>query len=143
MASKQITILHVEDDELDIIGLRRSLRAAKIANDVVTARNGEEALDFLRGDNGRDQIQKPFVMLIDINMPRMNGIELLEEIRADTALSNTVVFILTTSDHYTDILNAYDLNIAGYLLKQELGSEFRKAVSVLDSFWQVIELPMQ
>jgi CheY-like chemotaxis protein len=138
---KPITILHVEDDEMDVLSLQRSFRKAKVANEIICAANGEEALDILRGVDGREAITEPFVMLLDINMPRMNGIELLRELRSDPDLRHTVVFVLTTSDHDSDLLSAYDMNVAGYLLKQEAGEQFVQAVAMLDSYWRIVELP--
>ena len=142
-AKKPITILHVEDDEMDVMSLQRSFRKARIANEIVNASNGEDALDILRGTNGRDMLAPPYVLLIDINMPRMNGIELLREIRADHGLRHIVAFVLTTSDHEADILTAYDQNVAGYLLKRDAGTQFLRAVSMLENFWNLVEFPVQ
>lgn len=141
--NQPLTILHVEDDDVDVMDLQRSFRKANIANRIVTAGDGEKALDIMRGDNGCEPLPRPFIMLVDINMPRMNGIELLNEVRADRALRDTVAFVLTTSDHDTDILSAYDLNVAGYLLKQDAGPQFQQAVTLLESYWHSVELPQQ
>lgn len=139
--NRPITVLHVEDDDIDVMSLQRSFRKAKIANHIITAGNGEEALDILRGANGREKLEQPFVMLVDINMPRMNGIELLREVRADSDLHSTIAFVLTTSDHDADILSAYDLNVAGYLVKKHAGAQFLQAVTMLDAYWHIVELP--
>lgn len=141
-ATRPVTVLHVEDDEMDVISLKRSFQRAKIANEIVVASHGEEALEILRGENGHNRIEPPFVMLVDVNMPRMNGIELIRAIRADATLSPSVVFVLTTSDHEKDILDAYALNVAGYLLKQDAGSQFLDAVNMLDTYWNVVEMPV-
>ena len=138
-----LTILHVEDNDVDVMFLQSSFRDANIANHIVTAGDGEQALDIMRGGNGCEPLPRPYIMLVDINMPRMNGIELLHEVRADPEFHDTVAFVLTTSDHDADILNAYDLNVAGYLLKQEAGPQFLEAVTLLETYWKTVELPHQ
>jgi len=139
--NQSVTLLHVEDDEIDVMSLKRSFGQARILNNIVSAANGEEALDVLRGSNGKAPLERPYILLIDINMPRMNGIELLQEIRADTTLHDSIAFILTTSDHEQDMLEAYDLNVAGYLIKQNAGEQFLNAVTMLEYYCDIVALP--
>src|ERR1700729_843522 len=91
-------LLHVEDDDLCLMGLNRAFRAAKIANPVSFAHDGVDALEMLRGLNGRPRLPRPFLVLLDLNMPRMDGIEFLKELRKDDDLRKTIVFIMSTSD---------------------------------------------
>ena len=139
----EVKFFVVEDDDIDAELIVRAFRKLKIANPVVRARDGLEALSMLRGDSGFEKVLPPYLMLLDINMPRMSGLELLDEIRADENLRRAVVFMLTTSDDERDILRAYENNIAGYVIKSDAASSFDDALSMLDHFWRVVELPRQ
>lgn len=141
MTTHQVTILLVEDDDAEILLLQRALRHAKIANPVVSALDGVEALEHLRGTGGRDRIARPFLILLDLNMPRMNGIELLAELRNDPELADAIVFVLTTSDSDRDRCAAYAQNVAGYILKDNVGNDFLDLIAMLDGYWRVVEFP--
>ena len=134
-------ILLVEDDEVDAEAIVRSFRKEKIANPIWIACDGLEALQFLRGEAGRTRIPSPYLILLDINMPRMNGIEFLHALRRDPELKGSIVFVLTTSNRDEDKLAAYDEQIAGYVLKQRAGENFINLVNMLDSFWRIVEFP--
>jgi CheY-like chemotaxis protein len=139
--SKSVRILLVEDDEVDVMGIKRCFRDLKIANEIVVARDGLEALDMLRGRNGVSKLAHPYVILLDLSMPRMNGFEFLQEVRRDPELQRVVVFVLTTSRADEDLLGAYSHNVAGYVVKQQAGKGFLDAVSLIDHYWRVVELP--
>ena len=113
-------ILLVEDDELDIEFIRRLFVKHGVKNTIYLASDGVEALDILRGENNKTKIQRPYIVLVDINMPRMNGLELLKEIRNDDNLKYDSVFILTTSNYEVDLKTAYSLNVTGYYLKKDI-----------------------
>ena len=134
-------LLHVEDDDLCLMGLNRAFKAAKIANPVSFAHDGIEALDMLRGTNGRPRLPRPFLILLDLNMPRMDGIEFLKELRKDEELKKSIVFIMTTSDADEDKAKAYDLGVAGYILKSNPANAFLEATALLGTYWRVIEFP--
>jgi CheY-like chemotaxis protein len=134
-----VQLLHVEDDDLCLMGLNRAFKAAKIANPVKFAHDGIEALDMLRGTNGRPRLPRPFLVLLDLNMPRMDGIEFLKELRKDEELKKTVVFIMTTSDADEDKVKAYNLGVAGYILKSNPANAFLEATALLDTYWRVVE----
>jgi CheY-like chemotaxis protein len=134
-------ILLVEDDEVDAEAIVRSFRKEKIANPIWIACDGLEALQFLRGEAGRTRIPNPYLILLDINMPRMNGLEFLYALRRDPELKSSIVFVLTTSNRDEDKLAAYDEQIAGYVLKQRAGENFINLVNMLDSFWRIVEFP--
>ena len=138
---KPVTILLVEDDEVDVMAVRRALRDLKIANPLTRACDGIQALDILRGANGQSKLQPPFIILLDLNMPRMGGIEFLENLRADPELHRSVVFVMTTSAAEDDRARAYSKNVAGYVLKHDPGRSFIEAVSMLEHYWRVIEFP--
>lgn len=138
---KPITLLLVEDDEADIMAMRRALASLRVNNPVVVAYNGLEALEHLRGENGREHVRPPCIVLLDLNMPRMGGIEFLEELRKDEALASTVVFVLTTSADDADKVSAYGHHVAGYVVKSDSGTTFMESVKMLQFYWTLMELP--
>ena len=134
---KLINILLVEDDEVDIMNVQRAFRKNKINNPLFIAHNGLEALEMLRSGN----IPKPHVILLDINMPKMNGLEFLQELRLDENLKRISIFVMTTSNEESDIINAYNLNVAGYILKPLSFEKFLNSMSTLNSYWKLCERP--
>lgn len=142
MKKTDVTFLLVEDDDIEVRALQRSFKKLKIANDIIIAHDGIEALEVLRGENGHVQPSQPFIILLDINMPRMNGLEFLQEVRKDPKLGQNVIFILTTSNDEEDKLAAYESNVAGYIVKSNAGADFMNALEMLDRYWRVVELPV-
>jgi CheY-like chemotaxis protein len=136
-----VQLLHVEDDDLCLMGLNRAFKSAKIANPVSFAHDGIDALEMLRGTNGRPRLPRPYLILLDLNMPRMDGIEFLKELRKDDELKKSIVFIMSTSDADEDKVNAYNLGVAGYLLKSNPAGAFLEATALLDTYWRVVEFP--
>jgi CheY-like chemotaxis protein len=136
---KTVQLLHVEDDDLCLMGLNRAFSAAKIANPVSFAHDGIEALDMLRGTNGRPRLSRPFLILLDLNMPRMDGIGFLKELRKDEELKKSIVFIMTTSSADEDKVKAYNLGVAGYILKSNPANAFLEATMLLNTYWRVVE----
>jgi len=136
-----VTILLVEDDKVDVMAMKRAFRDLKIANPVVTAKDGFEALQHLRGEAGLNPVPRPHLVLLDLNMPRMGGLEFLEELRNDPSLAQTLVFVMTTSSAEEDRMRAYAMNVAGYVLKHRFGQSFLEAVAMLEHYWRVIEFP--
>lgn len=136
-----VSILMVEDDEIDITIFKRCLKKEKISNPFYYVKNGEEALSVLRNQHSDIKLAKPYLVVMDINMPRMNGIECLTEIRNDPDLKDTVVFFMTTSEDEQDVLEAYNLNVAGYMIKSSLGENFLKSVQLIEKYFSAILLP--
>lgn len=134
---KPVSLLLVEDDDIDAMGVERALKRRRIVNPLVRARDGVEALELLRGG----MVQRPYLILLDLNMPRMGGIEFIGEVRNDPRLSNSVVFVLTTSKSDEDLSAAYRNHVAGYIVKSEIGDSFGSLVQMLDAYWQIVELP--
>lgn len=133
--SKTVTILLVEDDEVDVKALRWAFDKLKIANPLVVARDGVEAWEML------PNLPRPYLIITDLNMPRMNGIELLRKIRDSEEHRDSIVFALTTSNDEQDKIDAYHLNVAGYMLKTDMGTSFQRAISLIDNYWRVVEFP--
>jgi CheY-like chemotaxis protein len=134
-------LLHVEDDDLCIMGLVRAFKKVKIANPVSFAHDGIDALEMLRGTNGCVRLPRPYLILLDLNMPRMDGVELLKELRKDEDLKKSIVFIMTTSGTDEDKIKAYNLGVAGYILKTNPANAFLEATALLDTYWRVVEFP--
>lgn len=139
LKTEPVTILLVDDDAVDVMAVKRALNKLKIANPVVHAKDGIEGLEILRSP---EAISQPFIVLLDINMPRMNGIEMLAELRQDDALANVVVFILTTSHDEEDMIAAYQHHVAGYIVKKQVGDSFLNIMTMLDHYWRIVELPV-
>ncbi len=138
MQPRVLNILLVEDDEIDVMNVRRAFQRNNIANPLFVAGNGLEALAMLR--DGRVPSHNRIVLL-DLNMPKMNGIEFLRELRADPALRPMPVVVLTTSDDERDRVNAYNLNVAGYILKPVTLSSFMETMATLNKYWMLSEFP--
>ncbi len=138
---RTLNILLVEDDDGDARAVERALKKVKVANPITRARDGIEALEILRGLNGKEKLHAPYILLVDINMPRMDGLTFVKELRKDMDLSKTVVFILTTSKRDQDKKAAYDLNVAGYMIKETLGEDFKNLSELLGYYGLIVELP--
>ncbi len=142
MDYKAVNILLVEDDMVDVMNVKRAFKKNNINNPLHVAEDGVVALEMLRGENDRTKITPaPKIMLLDLNMPRMGGIELLKEIRNDKALKNISVFVMTTSNEDNDKVEAFRLNVAGYILKPLSMESFVNAVSTLHNYWMLCEYP--
>ena len=141
MQHDQVTFLLVEDDDVEVLILKRSFKELKIANPIIVAHDGIEALNILRGENGHEKIDKPYIVLLDLNMPRMNGLEFLKILRSDPELSESVVLVLTTSNDDQDKTKAFEHNVAGYIVKSNAGESFMNALAMIDLYWRVVELP--
>jgi CheY-like chemotaxis protein len=138
LSERSINILLVEDDQVDVMNVRRAFEKNKIANPLLVAEDGVEALELLRsGKVGRERR----LVLLDLNLPRMNGIEFLQALRADPELRSTSVVVLTTSNSERDKVAAYDLNVAGYLLKPVTFGNFVDLMASLNKYWTLVEMP--
>ncbi|MEO7362313.1 MAG: response regulator [Gemmatimonadaceae bacterium] len=136
--NRRLNILLVDDDEVDVMNVRRTFEKGRIMNPLFVAHDGEQALELLRGD---DFPRARRLILLDLNMPRMSGIELLKVIREDPELHATSVVVLTTSDDERDKVDAYNLNVAGYLLKPVTLGTFVEVMAALQKYWQLVEMP--
>jgi CheY-like chemotaxis protein len=136
MIQKLVNILLVEDDEVDVMNVKRAFTKNNIKNELFVAGNGVEALEMLRSDT----VPLPRIIILDINMPKMNGIEFLKVLREDESLKNISVFVMTTSNEDSDKINAYNLNVAGYILKPLSFEKFITSVATLKNFWSLCEM---
>lgn len=141
MSKPTMNILLVEDDDVAAEAVIRSIKKNSLNFPVTIAVDGIDALQILRDELPERKIQRPFLVLLDLNMPRMNGFEFLQEVRSDDKLRDIVVFVLTTSDADSDRSRAYHENIAGYMVKSAVGPQFAKLTSLLDSYSSSVNLP--
>jgi CheY-like chemotaxis protein len=140
-ARQQLNILLVEDDDVDVMSVRRAFVARKVGHALTVARDGREALAILRAEEGRPAWRAPYVILLDLNLPLMNGLEFLAELRRDGEHQRAVVFVLTTSEADRDRRAAYDQHVAGYVVKSTLGHDFGPMVDLLNAYLRVVSLP--
>ena len=131
-------ILLVEDDEVDVMNVKRAFEKNKILNPLYVASNGLEALNMLR-EGKVPQARR--LVLLDLNMPGMGGIEFLRELRADPKLRPTPVVVLTTSGDEKDRIDAYDFHVAGYLRKPVEFPNFMELTAALNKYWTLVEMP--
>lgn len=137
-ATRCLNILLVDDDAVDVMNVQRAFQKAHISNPLFVAHDGIEALARLRGNDFPCERR---LVLLDLNMPRMNGIEFLRELRRDPALHGLPVVVLTTSDDERDKVDAYHLNVAGYLLKPVTFASFVEIMATLNKYWMLVEMP--
>ena len=130
-------ILLVEDDAVDAMTVERAARDLKIANDLITVTNGEEALSYLQDPDN----QLPCIILLDLNMPRMSGTEFLRITKNDDDLKCIPVVILTTSKEEEDKVESFNLGVAGYIVKPADYIQFMEAVRTIDLYWTLSEIP--
>ena len=136
MKSKR-SILLAEDDRVDVMTIERALKEIKVTNRLDVVKNGEEALAFLR----KSENEKPCVILLDLNMPRMNGIEFLRVLKADASLKMIPVVVLTTSKEMLDKSESFKLGVAGYMIKPVDYKQFVEVIRAIDLYWTLSEMP--
>ena len=141
MDKKSVHVVLIDDDEVDVEAVVRSFRLHGLYNQITTFRNGAEAIQAMRGRFGRELTEKPFLVLLDLNMPMMNGIEFLDALRDDPHLRRAIVFALTTSDTDEDKRAAYERHVAGYLVKSHLGVSYGSLTQMLANYWSIVEFP--
>lgn len=138
-AYKDITIFLVDDDDIDFMAVQRSMKQLGLINPLMRAKDGVEALEMLADK----RVKAPYLVLLDLNMPRMNGIEFLERLRSNGELALSVVFVLTTSAADEDKFAAYSHHVAGYVVKSSLQKGFINLFDMLEHYCEVVELPYQ
>lgn len=136
-----VHVLLVEDDDVAAAHMERSFKKSGIQNPLLRASDGVDALEILRGENGKEKLPSPFMIFLDLRMPRMDGLEFLAEIRSDPKLESSVVFVLTTSPHEEDRTAAYKQHIAGYIQKTRVGRDCDALVDMLHNYWATVDLP--
>jgi CheY-like chemotaxis protein len=133
-----ITLFLIEDDDIDAMSIQREFKRRHISSPIIRAKDGVEAFELL----ALGKVRRPFVILLDLQMPRMNGLEFLTTLRKDSDYKNSVVFVLTTSQDEKDIFNSYQSNIAGYFIKDEIDDGLISIVDIFDAYRKVVYLPV-
>jgi CheY-like chemotaxis protein len=139
--SSTIHFLLVEDDDVDVMAMERAFRRRGFRHSLTVVRDGRAALAALRGEDGRRPLPRPYIIILDLNLPVMNGLEVLRELRRDPAHRSAIVFVLTTSNADQDRRGAYDHNVAGYVLKSEVGQEPQGMADLLERYCHLVQLP--
>jgi len=137
-----VNFMVIDDDEVCIMSIERSLKELKIANPLYVAKDGIEGLEVLRGTLDDSETLPPFIITLDLNMPRMGGLEFLEEVRNDPVFRKLIIFVLTSSDAPSDIASAYEKNIAGYIVKENTTASLHKALNLLNGYANLVVLPV-
>ena len=135
-----LNILVIDDDDVSAETVSRALKKVPGKFHVISACDGRDGLEVLRGNTER-KLSRPYLILLDLNMPRMNGFEFLEQLRGDDGLRDSVVFVLTTSDADADRTRAYREQIAGYMVKSAIGPQFVRLSSLLQDYAAAVQLP--
>ena len=138
-----LNIVLIDDDEVDVMIITNAFESYGFLNPIYVASDGVEALEMLRGEGDREKIPQPYLILLDLNMPRMNGLEFLEELRGDEDLRDSIVFMLTTSEDDQDRTEAYSQYIAGYIVKSETGENFINLIKLIENLKMVIRFPQK
>ena len=132
-------VLLVEDDVVDMMTVRRAFEDLNLSNPLVHVSDGEQALEYLNDSRQA----KPCVILLDLNMPRMNGVEFMRIAKADPVLRKIPIVVLTTSKDDRDIVDSYKLSAAGYIVKPVDYQSFVEAIRTIDIYWTISELPIE
>ncbi|MBN9133416.1 MAG: two-component system response regulator [Nitrosomonadales bacterium SCN 54-20] len=130
-------ILLVEDDQVDMMRITRALKEIGVTNQIVHQENGEDALNYLRDEDS----EKPCLILLDLSMPIMNGIEFLRAVKKDEKLRRIPVVVLTTSDDQQDKLNGFNSGVAGYMGKPSDYPQFVEVIRSIDTYWTISQMP--
>ena len=137
-SAKGVTILLIEDDEVDVMGMRRAFENTRICSNLVVASDGLDALKKLRDGTS---VPRPYIVLLDLNMPRMNGLEFLDAVRQDPDTRHAVIFVLTTSTSEEDRMRAYNRNVAGYIVKRVGSDNMADMAGLLEKYLNVNTFP--
>lgn len=132
-------LLLVEDDEVDVLTVRRALRDIGVENELQVASDGEQALEHLRSIES--ERNRPALILLDLNMPRMNGLEFLRAARKEGLIRSIPVIVLTTSRQDQDVVEGFDLSVSGYMIKPVEYEKFVEVMRTIDEYWSLSELP--
>jgi CheY-like chemotaxis protein len=139
---KPVEILLVEDNKGDIGLVKEVFEESKIRNNLIIAEDGDEAILYLHSEGKFSGFRRPDLILLDLNLPKKDGREVLKEIKEDSNLKNIPLVVLTTSNAEKDILRTYDLHANAYITKPLGFSEFMKVVESIESFWiEIVQLP--
>ncbi|MFC1478344.1 response regulator [Candidatus Margulisiibacteriota bacterium] len=138
---QRVNVLMIEDDDVDFMGIKRIFKESHISSQLHRAKDGHEALAMLRGEGGHKALGRPYLILLDIKMPGMDGIEFLKEVRRDPEHKSAIIFIFTTSKHDEDRVAAYKYNVAGYITKSGFGNTLINTLQMIDAYCREVDFP--
>ncbi|HMR66370.1 MAG TPA: response regulator [Anaerolineae bacterium] len=143
MLDQAIHILLIEDDDVEAEAVQRAFKQRHMLNALTIVPDGLEAFKVLRGEEGRRRLPHPYVILLDLNLPRMGGLEFLQAVRRDPQLRTSTIFVFTTSNRNEDKTAAYNELVAGYLVKSKAGPNFENLIGLLDFYHRLAEFPLE
>ncbi|MFT5833047.1 MAG: CheY-like chemotaxis protein [Cognaticolwellia sp.] len=135
--ANQRPVLLVEDDRVDAMTVKRAIRQIKMHHPLIHAENGEEALEYLNNSSN----EKPWIILLDLNMPKMNGIEFLQVAKKNDAFKSIPVVVLTTSKEQQDRIETFKFGVAGYMVKPVDYSQFVEMMQAIKMYWSLSQQP--
>lgn len=135
--NKEVALFLIEDDDIDALTIERGLKQQNIDNPIIRAYDGQQAIELLE----EHQVPSPYVIVLDLQMPRLNGVEFLKKIRSEDKYKDAVVFVLTTSVSDSDVMETYSQHVAGYFVKDQLGDNFSELINMLSKYWKIVVLP--
>lgn len=141
MMDQAIKMLLIEDDEVDAEAVIRAFAKQEVHTVITAVSNGVEALEVMLNKERKDALAWPYLILLDLNMPRMNGLEFLHAIRQNPELKRSIVFMLTTSNQDEDKRAAYEEHVAGYFVKSKAGKDYVPITKLIELYWQLVEFP--
>ena len=130
-------ILLIEDDDVDVMTVKRALKDLRVSNQLVPISDGEEAIEYLKKESNT----KPCIVLLDLNMPKMDGAEFLKTLKADKTLKKIPVVILTTSNSDRDVIESFELGASGYMVKSVDYDKFVETIQAIERYWTLSKLP--
>lgn len=143
MRHQTVGVLLAEDSEDDVLLIREAFRDTRLANLITVVDNGEDTLAYLRREGRFAEAPVPSLVLLDINMPRMNGFEVLSVMKSDSKLNHIPVVFLTTSDRDEDVMHSYSSGVCSYIIKPSRFSDFRRMMKHLALYWSLVaSIPM-
>jgi len=143
LSPEVIKVLVVEDNPNDVAIIKRAMRKSEVKCELYFARDGEEALDFLYQQKDFEDAPRPDLVLLDLNLPKIKGLEVLGKIKADEHLRRLPVIVLTISEREEDMVKAYDSGAASYMTKPVDSKDFERLIQTVQDYWQIARTPSE
>lgn len=137
----KMKVLVVEDNPNDVTIIKRAMRKSEVKCELYFARDGEEALDFLHREGEFEDVPRPDLVLLDLNLPKINGLEVLSKIKEDERLRRIPVIVLTISEREEDMVKAYDSGAASYMTKPVDSKDFERLIGTVQDYWRIAKIP--
>lgn len=140
---EKMKVLVVEDNPDDVTIIKRAMRKSEVKCELYFARDGEEALDFLHREGEFEDVPRPDLILLDLNLPKINGLEVLAKVKEDERLRRIPVIVLTISEREEDMVKAYDSGAASYMTKPVDSKDFERLIGTVQDYWRIAKIPAE